>query len=174
MKARIWWMSLAMALSVVAVVSAAAAGKSSVAVSTTTMNFLTKAVQSGQAEVELGAVAVERAQESEVRSLAEQMITEHARMNAELAQLAAANDWKLSDKLAPSHRAIKAQLMSTEPAKFDLAYLNAVAAEHDQAVKLFEQFAKSGREADLKAWVERTLPTLREHQSMVQKLIDHL
>jgi putative membrane protein len=41
---------------------------------------------------------------------------------------------------------------------------------HEQAVALFEDYAKTGGNADLKAWAATTLPLLKEHLAMAKKL----
>jgi putative membrane protein len=41
---------------------------------------------------------------------------------------------------------------------------------HQDAVALFDAYAKGGDNAELKGWAFRTLPHLREHLSMAEKL----
>ena len=41
---------------------------------------------------------------------------------------------------------------------------------HQDAVALFDAYAKGGDNAELKGWAFRTLPHLREHLSMAKKL----
>jgi putative membrane protein len=42
--------------------------------------------------------------------------------------------------------------------------------DHEKTIALFEREAKSGKDAELKAFAEKTLPTLKEHLSMVRDL----
>ncbi len=46
----------------------------------------------------------------------------------------------------------------------------AMVKDHDKDVALFEKQAKSGRDAALRAFAEKTLPTLREHQKMAKQM----
>ena len=41
---------------------------------------------------------------------------------------------------------------------------------HQEAVTLFEAYAKGGDNADLKKWAATTLPHLKAHLTMAQKL----
>ena len=41
---------------------------------------------------------------------------------------------------------------------------------HRDAVALFEAYAKGGDDAELKGWAGQTLPHLKEHLSMAEKL----
>jgi putative membrane protein len=55
-------------------------------------------------------------------------------------------------------------------AEFDREYMKHQVADHDKAVALFERQAKNGKDAELKAFAERTLPTLKEHQQMARDI----
>ena len=41
---------------------------------------------------------------------------------------------------------------------------------HQDAVGLFEAYSKSGDNSDLKKWAAKTLPHLKQHLAMAQKL----
>jgi putative membrane protein len=43
-------------------------------------------------------------------------------------------------------------------------------ADHKKVVKEFEKEAKSGKDPDVKAWAEKTLPSLRDHLSEAENL----
>jgi hypothetical protein len=40
--------------------------------------------------------------------------------------------------------------------------------EHDRDVALFQRQASATKDGDLKAWIEKTLPILRQHVQMAQ------
>lgn len=57
---------------------------------------------------------------------------------------------------------------------FDKDYLTAMKTEHEKDIAAFEKEANdsgSGEDADLKAWAQKTLPTLKEHLSMVNEAL---
>jgi putative membrane protein len=51
---------------------------------------------------------------------------------------------------------------------FDKAYLAMMVKDHKKDIAAFEKEAKDGEDTDVKAWAEKTLPTLKEHLKMVQ------
>jgi putative membrane protein len=53
---------------------------------------------------------------------------------------------------------------------FDASYDQTQVKAHQDAVALFEAYAKGGDNSELKGWASRTLPNLREHLSMAEKL----
>jgi putative membrane protein len=53
---------------------------------------------------------------------------------------------------------------------FDSSYDQIQVKAHEDAVTLFETYAKGGEDPELKKWAAKTLPHLKEHLSMAQKL----
>jgi predicted outer membrane protein len=54
--------------------------------------------------------------------------------------------------------------------QFDQAYVDKMYRDHVKAINLFQNAAANLQDPDLKKYAEKTLPTLREHYRMVQKL----
>ena len=51
---------------------------------------------------------------------------------------------------------------------FDRAYMQAMLADHRKDVAEFRTESSSGRDADVKSWASKTLPTLEEHLKLAQ------
>jgi putative membrane protein len=60
------------------------------------------------------------------------------------------------------------KLSKLSGADFDREYMKHMVEDHVKDVALFEKEAKNGKDADLKAWAEKTLPTLKEHLQMAR------
>ena len=69
--------------------------------------------------------------------------------------------------IPPDAVALKNRLDKLQGATFDQAYMRAMSDDHVKAVREFEMAAKS-TDPDIKAFAEKTLPTLREHLKMAQ------
>ena len=67
-----------------------------------------------------------------------------------------------------STRAMQDKLSKAKGAAFDTADMTHMVAAHKQAVALFEREAKTGKDAETKAFAEKTPATLREHLKMAQ------
>ena len=124
-------------------------------------DFLVSAASSGGWEVATGKVAEGKAQGDAARNLAARMVAEHTKTNAEVVDLAKKKG------LAISTENIKAQKGLSEGAKFDKQYLTLMEQDHQQTIRAFEKEAASGNDAEVKAWAAKTLPTLKQHLSMV-------
>ena len=57
---------------------------------------------------------------------------------------------------------------------FDKAYVDAMLDGHKNAVKLFEDASQNCKDADLKAFATKTLPTLKMHLDSIQAIHDSM
>ena len=54
--------------------------------------------------------------------------------------------------------------------QFDTEYMQAMVKDHKSAVESFEKASKEAKDADVKAFATKTLPTLKHHLSMAEAL----
>jgi putative membrane protein len=132
-------------------------------------DFMMKASEAGMAEVDLAVLAQQKATDSRVKSYAATLQKDHTAANASLKQIATKQSVTLPTMAPSSATATKSQFEKLSGAAFDRAYVDQMVRDHQQAVELFEQAAKSTN-ADVKAFAEKTLPTLREHLQKAQDL----
>jgi putative membrane protein len=130
-------------------------------------NFLTHAAQDGEAEVELAQLAQKKAADPQVKAFAQRMETDHSKAGSELRALIAQKGVTIPGGLSPQALALKNRLDKLQGAAFDQAYMRPMVDDHTKAVREFEMAAKSA-DPDIKAFAEKTLPTLREHLKMAQ------
>jgi putative membrane protein len=135
---------------------------------TTPDTFMSEAAAGGLAEVELSTLAKTKAQNAEVKKFAQQMIEDHSNANTELKQLAAKKNITLPTELDPMHKGIKEKLASLSGADFDSEYVQAMVADHEKSVSLFQSQANGGTDADAKAFAAKTLPKLQMHLNMIK------
>jgi putative membrane protein len=132
--------------------------------------FVKKAAIGNVAEIELGRVATQRAARPSVRSFAERMVTDHGKNNAELTTLARSKGIDVSSTLDTTHQAMRDRLSGLSGADFDRAYMSEMVRDHTEDVELFERTAQSASDADIKAYAEHSLPTLREHLALARQV----
>ena len=76
----------------------------------------------------------------------------------------------LPTALDSQHQKMLDELKAKNGKDFDASYDQTQVKAHQDAVALFDAYAKNGDNAELKGWAFRTLPHLREHLSMAEKL----
>ena len=65
----------------------------------------------------------------------------------------------------------KLKMLAThDGAKFDKAFSEWAVKSHEKTISAFQKEAKDGKDADVKAWAEKTLPTLQHHLEMARDL----
>ena len=134
--------------------------------------FIRAADQINLAEMKLGKVAEGHAASSIVKKFGERTVRDHSLMNKELRKITTKKGIALGEKLDPKHQELMEELSKLKGAAFDQAYTKDMVAGHEAAIKQFEIEIKTGRDADVKAWAEKCLPTLREHLKLAQAAVE--
>lgn len=130
--------------------------------------FLMTAGQGGHAEVELARLAAKKAMNDDVKKLAQVLEKDHSANNEELKSLAAAKNVIVPTSLDAEHQQLHDRLEKLEGASFDKAYATAMVGGHKKMIALYEG-ASVSKDAAVKAYAEKTLPTLREHLKQSQQ-----
>jgi putative membrane protein len=132
--------------------------------------FVTKAAEGGLAEVELGQTAADKASAADVKTFGQRMVTDHSKANDELKAAASKAGANVPTEPSASQKKMAAELKQKSGADFDRAYSKAMVKDHKEDVALFKKEAASGKNADIKAFAQKTLPTLESHLQMAESL----
>ena len=131
-------------------------------------NFVIQAALAGVAEVELGKLAADKAGSEEVKKFGQRMVDDHGRANDELKTLAQNKHIALPEAVDPHGKAVQERLAKLSGAAFDRAYMQAMLADHQKAVNDFRVEVRSGKDADVRGWAAKTLPTLEAHLTLAR------
>jgi putative membrane protein len=133
-------------------------------------DFVTSAERGGKAEVELAQDAVSHATNSDAKSLAQKLVDDHTKANGELETFGTSHGVTATAEVEAKAKEVKERLMKLTGKSFDQAFVKQMVDDHTSTIKAFEDESKNGTDTDLKAWVDKTLPTLRDHLKMAQDL----
>ncbi|HZE92581.1 MAG TPA: DUF4142 domain-containing protein [Rhizobacter sp.] len=133
--------------------------------------FLNQAAENGHAEVEASKLALSKASSSQVKSFAQQMVDDHTKAGDELASLAESKGVKVSSSPSLTQKSKLKLLSALDGQNFDKRYAKTIGvAALEDSVKLFQKAANEAKDADVKAFAARTLPTLQHHLEMAKEL----
>ena len=135
----------------------------------TAQDFVTKAAIGGMFEVQSSKVAQDKLQDQGLKDFAQKMISDHGAANAKLESIAGEQKLKVPADLDAVHKSDVDKLQAGA-APVDASYADMQKVAHADAVSLFEAYAKDGDNAALKSFAADTLPTLKMHQDMIQKV----
>lgn len=126
-------------------------------------HFVTRASASGLAEVNLSELALRFGRDPAVKQFAQHMITDHTGANRQLTAIANRQSIAMAKSMDEKHQKLYDKLKSLSGNEFDCQYMEAMVKDHEEAVKLFEQESKDGRDETLKQLAEKLTPTLKRH-----------
>jgi putative membrane protein len=134
--------------------------------------FVKDAAIGGMAEVELGKLAQQNAQDDKVKQFGARMVQDHGQANNELQSIASSQSIDLAQQLDKKHEQLKDRLARLQGPQFDRAYMAAMVKDHNADVAAFRREAQSGRDPAIKQFAEKTLHLIGAHDRMA-KDIDH-
>ena len=134
-------------------------------------DFAMKAAQAGLAEVAAGKLAASNGANAEVKKFGEHMAQDHTKANDELMQIAQSKSLALPAEPDRAHQRLAKQLQGLSGDRFDRTYMReAGIKDHKAAYALFSNEAKKGKDPELRAFAQKTLPDIQEHLKMAQQV----
>jgi putative membrane protein len=128
--------------------------------------FITQAAADGHKEIALAQLAEQKGTSPSVKALAQRIRKDHMQAEQELKSLAQSKTVAL-----PTPGEHKAEIAKFEKdANFDQTYASMMVADHKKAIALFER-ASNSKDADVKAFADKTLPALREHLKLAEDAV---
>ena len=128
-----------------------------------TSEFMVKVADVGMTEVKLGQMAQDKGMSQRVKDFGAMMVKDHSAAGDELKNLAGQKNVTLPATVGDDHQKKIDDLNKKTGKDFDKAYIKAMVDGHESAVNDFEKASKNTKDADIKAWVDKTLPTLKMH-----------
>jgi putative membrane protein len=133
--------------------------------------FIEEAAGSGMFEVQVSQLAASKATDANVKSFASMLVDHHTAANNELVKIANAKGVEVPAAPPRAMRKDIEKLGKKNGAEFDKDFVREVGIKaHEKDIKKFENASKDVKDAELKAFVDKTLPKLREHLAAAQKL----
>lgn len=132
--------------------------------------FALKAADRGMTEVELGKVAEKNGQKENVKSFGGQMVKDHGKANEDLKSVAGKMNITLPDKISAKNQAKIDKMSQMSGDAFDAAYIKGMVEDHEKTVADFEKASGAVKNADLKKFIDDTLPVIKEHLKMAKEM----
>ncbi|MDN5004416.1 DUF4142 domain-containing protein [Bradyrhizobium sp. GCM10027634] len=143
---------------------------SALGVAPATADFVKEVAISDMFEIESSKLAEQKGNAQE-KSFAQQMVTDHTKTSGELKALVNGKvQATLPTALDSSHQSKLDKLKNASGKDFSSDYNSYQVSAHEDAISLFDRYAKGGDNAALKDWADKTLPALRHHLDMAKEL----
>ena len=153
--------------------------------------FINTMAIAGMAEVQLGKLAAERAQDPDVKAFGQMMVKDHTQANDELKQVVSQTGVQLPTQLDEKHRELADRLMKLQGEEFDREFMKAMVDGHetvaDQLLRQAGWIGTSTRdesgvptavgtsgsvsgETGVRFWAMKTLPLVQQHLQRAREI----
>lgn len=133
--------------------------------------FIEDAAQHGMFEIRAGELAATKATDPAVKTYASELVKERTAAHQQLQQIASQHQVDMPKELPRSLRNKLQDLEKQTGAEFDRTFVREVGVDvHQDNVKMFEKAGKDLKDPQLKAWADKTLPTIKEHLAEAKQL----
>ncbi len=139
-------------------------------VSENTSQFMVSAANGNMTEVNAGKLAEQKAQNSRVKNFGSMMVKDHTAANDELKSLANQKNVTLPSALGNDKQDAINDLNKETGKKFDKDFIDMMVRDHKKVIDDFQTADNNTNDADVKAWIEKTLPTLKMHLDSAQAI----
>jgi putative membrane protein len=130
------------------------------------MEFVKKAAEGGMAEVEIGKLAQQNAQDTQVKQFGARMEQDHSKANQQLESIAGQKGVQLPKQLDAKDQRELDRLSRLKGAAFDQAYMKMMVQDHDKDAKEFQHEAQAAKDPDIKNFAQQTLSVIQQHDQM--------
>jgi putative membrane protein len=130
-------------------------------------SFIAMAGSLALLQVKLGKLAQENGTSSAVRDFGKRMVADYSKTSEELAAGAKQAAYP-SPVLLRQHKQLVDRFSHMGRSSFDKNYMTEAVNDHNEAVRLFQHEAETGRVASLKQLATSMLPTVKEHLELAR------
>lgn len=133
--------------------------------------FADAAAKGGMMEVMMGQLAASNGTNATIKSLGTMMAKDHGMANEELKKWAMSVNYTLPTALDADQQKMHDDLKAKKGADFDRMYAMMMVTDHKKDIAEFKKQSSAGSDASLKAFADKTLPTLEHHLMESEKAV---
>lgn len=131
--------------------------------------FVKQASAGSEFEIQCAKLAESKSDDPMVKKTAREILKDHQKAQDELKKVADKNDWTVSRQLDPQHQQLLDDLKSKSGEQFTQTFDQQQIRAHQKAINLYQSASTQVQNPDLKDYIDKTLPTLQEHLTMLQQ-----
>ena len=146
-------------------------------VSKADQDFAVNTAIAGMTEIQAAQMAEQKTKAKDVKDYAEMMVKDHTAAADKLKTIATQKNITLPATLTPDAQKDLDNLQQETGNKFDKDYMAMMVSDHKKVIGAFENESKNGSDADIRAFADSTLHTLRLHlekAEMCQKMMNKM
>ena len=134
----------------------------------TDAEWVSEVLENNYAEIKMAQQAQEKATNAEVKSLAQTLEKDHKALVNEAKDLASRKNWTVAAQETADAREKMADMAKDDVKEYEREWLEMMEDKHEKSIRKFENV--NADDADLKTWVNNTLPKLRAHLDRINQV----
>ena len=133
--------------------------------------FISKAMEGGMAEVQLGQLAQQKSESSDVKQFAAKMVNDHGQMGDKWLK-PVAQQMGLSEPKGPSKKDKKEmeKLQGLSGQDFDREYITMMVKDHQKDLKEFQSEAQSAQNPTVKQIADKGSQVIQQHLQIIEQI----
>jgi putative membrane protein len=132
--------------------------------------FVTKALQGGFAEVQLGQLTLQKSNNEQLKQFAQRMIDDHTKMGDQMKPVAQQIGVAVPTNVSKKDKATMAKLGALSGPAYDQAYIKDMLKDHKQDLSEFQMEASSGQDQTVKDAASQGSQVIAQHLQMIQQI----
>lgn len=136
--------------------------------------FMIETARANLKEIAIGQLAATQSMNVDVKAFGDRMVTEHKKLNTDLAKVATKKNVKLPDKLTDDEQKSVDEMGKLTGPAFDKRFTQAMVTGHQAAVESFKKASAGAQDAEVKAFAAAALPNLELHLKEAKELRDKI
>jgi putative membrane protein len=133
-------------------------------------HFVTEALKGGMAEVQMGRLAEEKGESSDVKSFGHKMVEDHTKLGNQMKQVASQIGLSVPTSPTILEQAEIKKLSGLTGNDFDQEYIKAMLKAHEGDLKDFKKEADTGTSSVVKEAASQGAEVVSSHLSMIQQI----
>lgn len=132
--------------------------------------FVSKALQGGLAEVQLGQLTLQKSDNQQVKEFAQRMIDDHTRLEDQMKPVAQQLGVTVPTEPSKKDRQLIAKMQALSGSAYDQTYIKNMVKDHKQDLSEFQTEASSGQDQTVKDAATQGSKVIAQHLQMAQQL----
>ena len=131
--------------------------------------FMMSAAHSDQNEIQQSKLALAKGVTGMAREMANKMVADHSKSTADLKKIAAKKGITLPTDMDAEHKAMAPAMKKLSGKDFERRYMAQMLADHQKTANTLMAHEEMTQDADIKAFISKTLPVVQQHLGMAQQ-----
>ena len=133
-------------------------------------HFVSEALKGGQAEVEMGQLAGQMGNSSDVKSFGRRMVTDHTNMGKQMKSVASEEGITPPNSPTMMEQVEIKKLKGLSGDAFDQEYIKAMVKDHESDLNDFKKEAQEGKSGKVKEAAKQGATVISEHLAMIRQI----